>query len=101
MDEDTLNKPWRPVPSGRISVKDCRALRWRVVVVCLYLSSFDFNVFITSLEFAVLVFLHDDCGLSCHPIFKIMCNAAGYASFELGSTLILCKLFFLRRVLLR
>ncbi|OAX32196.1 hypothetical protein K503DRAFT_702409 [Rhizopogon vinicolor AM-OR11-026] len=25
--EDVVNKPWRPLPSGRISVEDCRALR--------------------------------------------------------------------------
>ncbi|KAG1871841.1 hypothetical protein DFJ58DRAFT_652344, partial [Suillus subalutaceus] len=26
--EDVVNKPCRPVPSGRISVRDCHALRW-------------------------------------------------------------------------
>ncbi|KAG0696315.1 hypothetical protein DFH29DRAFT_951749 [Suillus ampliporus] len=29
--EDVVNKPWRPLPSGRISVKDSRVLRWGLV----------------------------------------------------------------------
>ncbi|KAJ8594718.1 hypothetical protein M405DRAFT_808498 [Rhizopogon salebrosus TDB-379] len=90
VEEDNLNKPWRPVPSGRISIMACHAWRWRVVVFCLCLSFlFSFKVLVTSATFAVLVILHDDFGLSGHPILKILCNVGGYASFELGSTLIL------------
>ncbi|OAX40642.1 hypothetical protein K503DRAFT_590649 [Rhizopogon vinicolor AM-OR11-026] len=88
--EDVLNKPWRPVPSGRISVNGCRALRWGLMVFCLGLSSFfSFNVFMTSALFSVLVIAHDDFGLSHYAIFKNLCNAGGYATFELGATLIL------------
>lgn len=102
VDEDNLNKPWRPVPSGRISVEDCHAWRWRVVVFCLGLSSlFSFNVFITSAGLAALATLHDDLGLSGHPIFKVLCNVGGYASFELGTTLIIGKFFYIRGALFR
>jgi len=67
--EDVVNKPWRPVPSGRISVKGCRALRWGVVIFCLGLSScFSFNVVMTSVLFSVLVIAHDDFGLSHYAI---------------------------------
>ena len=97
VDEDNLNKPWRPVPSGRISVKHCHAWRWTMAVFCLGLSSlFSFNVFMTSAVFAVLVILHDDYRLSGHPFFKSLCNVGGYVSFELGATLILCRALFLR-----
>jgi 4-hydroxybenzoate polyprenyltransferase len=98
VEEDNLNKPWRPVPSGRISIMACHAWRWRVVAFCLCLSFlFSFKVLVTSATFAVLVILHDDFGLSGHPILKILCNVGGYASFELGSTLILCMLCFIKR----
>ncbi|KAG0701401.1 UbiA prenyltransferase family-domain-containing protein [Suillus ampliporus] len=90
--EDLLNKPWRPVPSGRISVKDSCALRWGLMVFCLGFSSlFGLKLIITSAVFTVLVILHDDFGLSGHPIGKNLLNAGGYASFELGSTLILSE----------
>ncbi|KAG0699981.1 hypothetical protein DFH29DRAFT_983276 [Suillus ampliporus] len=76
--EDLLNKPWRPVPSGRISVKDSRALRWGLMVFCLGFSSlFNLNVVITSAVFTVLVIN--------------LLNVGAYVSFELGSTLILSE----------
>ncbi|KAG1736677.1 UbiA prenyltransferase family-domain-containing protein [Suillus paluster] len=88
--EDLLNKPWRPVPSGRISVKNSRALRWGLMVFCLGFSSlFNFNVLITSAVFTILVIVHDDFGLSGHPIGKNLLNVGAYVSFELGSTLVL------------
>ncbi|KAG1731565.1 UbiA prenyltransferase family [Suillus lakei] len=88
--EDVVNKPWRPVSSGRISVEDSRALRWGLMVFCLGLSSlFGLNVLITSAVLTVLMIVHDDFHLSHHPIFKNLCNAGGYLTFELGSMLIL------------
>ncbi|KAG2123268.1 UbiA prenyltransferase family [Suillus clintonianus] len=88
--EDLLNKPWRPVPSGRISIKDSRALRWGLMVFCLGFSSlFSLNVVMTSAIFTVLVIVHDDFGLSGHPIGKNVLNVGAYVSFELGSTLVL------------
>ena len=90
--EDLLNKPWRPIPSGRIGVKESRTLRWALMVFCLGFSSlFTFDVLITSAVFTVLVIVHDDFGLSGHPIGKNVLNVGAYVSFELGSTLILCR----------
>ncbi|KAG0699930.1 UbiA prenyltransferase family [Suillus ampliporus] len=89
--EDAMNHPWRPVPSGRISVKDCRTLRWGLMVFCLALSSiFGINVLISSMLLTVVEIVHDDFDLSHHPIFKNLCNVGGYATFELGATLVLC-----------
>ncbi|OAX32523.1 hypothetical protein K503DRAFT_870110 [Rhizopogon vinicolor AM-OR11-026] len=88
--EDALNKPWRPMPSGRISVKNARALRWALMVFCLgYSSLFSINVLMTSALFTVLVIVHDDLGLGGHPIGKSLLNVGAYVCFEYGSTLIL------------
>ena len=38
--EDAANKPWRPIPSGRITVSRARALRWAVVPPCIALSHY-------------------------------------------------------------
>ncbi|KAG2102859.1 UbiA prenyltransferase family-domain-containing protein [Suillus discolor] len=90
--EDLLNKPWRPVASGRISVKDSRALRWALAVFCSGLSFlFGLNVVITSGVYTVLVVMHDDFLLGHHPIFKNLCNVGGYVTLELGSLLILSR----------
>ncbi|KAG1818172.1 UbiA prenyltransferase family [Suillus subaureus] len=90
--EDILNKPWRPVPSGRISVKDSRALRWGLMVICLGFSSlFSLDVVITSGVYTVFLIMHDDFHLSHHPIFKNLCSAGGYVTNELGSSLILSR----------
>ncbi|KAG1734496.1 UbiA prenyltransferase family-domain-containing protein [Suillus lakei] len=89
-DEDEINKPWRPVPSGRISVEDSRTLLWGLVVFCLCLSSlFSFNVFITSGVYTVLVIMHDDLHLSHHPTFKNFCNTGAYVAYELGCLFIM------------
>ncbi|KAG1882471.1 UbiA prenyltransferase family-domain-containing protein [Suillus subluteus] len=90
--EDVVNKPWRPMPSGRISVKDSRILRWGLVVFCLGLSSlFSLNVVIPSAVYAVFVVMNDDFHLSRHPIFKNVCNTGGYVTYELGCSLILSR----------
>jgi len=71
-------------------------LRWGVVIFCLGFSSFfSFNVAITSALFSVLVIAYNDFRLSDYAIFKNLCNAGGYASFELGATLILCRSSYL------
>jgi len=36
--EDALNKPWRPIPSGIVSVLNARILRWILLPLCLSLS---------------------------------------------------------------
>jgi len=90
--EDAVNKPWRPLPSGRISVEDSRILRWALLVFCLGLSSlFSINVLITSGVTTVLMILHDDLCLGHHPIFRNLCNVAAYVTAGVGCSLILCK----------
>ncbi|KAG1899012.1 UbiA prenyltransferase family [Suillus fuscotomentosus] len=90
--EDVLNKPWRPVPSGRISVKDARELRWALMLFCLGFSFlFGSNVVITSVMATVLIIVNDDLRLSDHPVFKTLCSTGGYVIVELASLLILSR----------
>ncbi|KAH7921940.1 hypothetical protein BV22DRAFT_1175647 [Leucogyrophana mollusca] len=88
--EDLVNKPWRPLPSGRISIEDSRKLRWYLLAICLGLSSyFGRWVVVSSAALSVVELVHDDLGLSYHPVYKNLCNVGGYLTFELGATLIL------------
>ncbi|KAH7904666.1 UbiA prenyltransferase family [Hygrophoropsis aurantiaca] len=97
--EDLVNKPWRPLPSGRINVHESRKLRWSLVVICLGLSSwFGRGVVFSSAALSVVEFIHDDLGFSHHPVYKNLCNVGGYLTFELGATLILSSKTSLDRV---
>ncbi|KAG1818176.1 uncharacterized protein BJ212DRAFT_1349313 [Suillus subaureus] len=85
-DEEIVNKPWRPLLSGRIGVEDSRTLRWALLVFCLGLSSiFSINVLITSGVSTVLMILHDDLYLGHHPIFRNLCNVAAHVTAGVGS----------------
>src|ERR1700734_2784258 len=37
--EDTLNKPFRPIPSGRVTLRQAQILRWALVPICMALST--------------------------------------------------------------
>ncbi|TDL26385.1 hypothetical protein BD410DRAFT_715760 [Rickenella mellea] len=89
-EEDIINKPWRPLPSGRIDIRSARALRWFLMIFCLFLSiPFGRGVFCASAALALVQIVHDDFGLSGHPISKNLCNVGGYLTFEVGSTLVI------------
>ncbi|KAF8178134.1 UbiA prenyltransferase family [Mycena galopus ATCC 62051] len=91
-DEDIVNKPWRPLPSGRVTERQTCILRWTLVFINLAFSAvIARSVMYTSLALALVEFVHDDLGLSYHPVLKNICNIGGYGTFEMGATLILSK----------
>ncbi|KAG9318041.1 hypothetical protein JVU11DRAFT_105 [Chiua virens] len=69
--EDIVNKPWRPLPSGRISVRATRRFRW-ALLHCHWWKSYT-----------------DDIGFSSDPVLKNLMNVGGYLTFESGATLIM------------
>ncbi|PBK63902.1 hypothetical protein ARMSODRAFT_941729 [Armillaria solidipes] len=85
--EDKMNKPWRPLPSGRVTPGQARIFRWCLTVFCLGLSSLRGRVVLFSSAGLTLVeILHDDIGLSGNLILKNLCNVGGYTTFELGAS---------------
>ncbi|KIY43457.1 hypothetical protein FISHEDRAFT_67929 [Fistulina hepatica ATCC 64428] len=92
LSEDIINKPWRPLPSGRISERSTSILRWSLFVENLMFSLWlGGDVCLVSVLLACVEFFHDDLGYSRHPLWKNVLNVGGYATFELGATLIMCK----------
>ncbi|KDQ61305.1 hypothetical protein JAAARDRAFT_191392 [Jaapia argillacea MUCL 33604] len=88
--EDAVNRPWRPLPSKRISQRQAVALRWITVAFCIIWSaSYNVGLVYITLALFVTTFLYDECGLASHPIGKNLCNIGGYTTFELGATTIL------------
>ena len=88
-DEDALNKPWRPIPSGRITVSDSRWLRWMLLFACLILS-FHHNVIGPAVALTLGIWINNELRLDNHWLTRGICNALGYASFNAGATAMAC-----------
>ncbi|KAI0031470.1 UbiA prenyltransferase family-domain-containing protein [Vararia minispora EC-137] len=86
-EEDALNKPWRPIPSGNISVATARNLRWILLPSCL-LQSFVYGVPWQGLSLAIVFLAHNEWALGSHWVLRTLCNAWGYASFNAGAAAI-------------
>ncbi|KAK1230865.1 hypothetical protein PQX77_006031 [Marasmius sp. AFHP31] len=60
--EDAANKPYRPIPSGMMTVKSTYILRWALVPICLYHSWTD-DVLLPSLILTVSFAVFNEGGL--------------------------------------
>lgn len=90
LEEDRQNKSDRPLPAGRISLRDALILRWVLVPVCwVYSVYYSLETFYASLALSALTFLYDEMGAhASHWAIRNIVNACGFASFEAGATLI-------------
>ncbi|KAJ8086071.1 hypothetical protein PM082_004890 [Marasmius tenuissimus] len=85
--EDLVNKPWRPLPSGRVTAEQARSLRWLLVPVCLGFSIYRSPwVFYASAALTLVEIVHDDFECSGHLMLKNFCNVGGYTTFEVGAS---------------
>ena len=85
--EDAINKPWRPVPAGRITEEQAFILRWIVVAMCTwYSAAHGVDLVLVTLGLFVTTFLYDEMGLAAHHVGKNFCNIGGYTTFEIGAT---------------
>lgn len=91
-DEDKINKPFRPLPSGRITEHHARTLRWILVPVCLAVSAtYSTELFFTSLELQLLSVMYselhcDTCFLLKNTLTAIMYGYAGFGGALLAGT---------------
>jgi len=91
-EEDKRNKPWRPLPSGRISLERAITLKRIAIVACLLISlHYGVQVFYASLLFAIFIPMHHELHGDQHWLTKNLMNAVGYSCFGIGSTLIACE----------
>ncbi|OBZ71491.1 hypothetical protein A0H81_08905 [Grifola frondosa] len=88
LDEDKKNKPWRPLPSRRISGSYAFALRWLLLAVCLAIS-IAYGVASAGFIFMIGVILHNELKLDSHWFTRNALNAVGYAVFDAGATAII------------
>lgn len=87
--EDAINKPWRPLPSGRISQTESLMLL-QAGVPALALASLALSAFTPSATFMTLVWLYNDLeGSSTGPILRNVVNAAGLCCLGWGGHTVL------------
>jgi hypothetical protein len=86
-EEDTLNKPWRPIPSGIVSVVNARILRWILLPICLFVS-ISLEAHWQGISLAIAFIVHNELHLHSHWLMRNACNAWGYASFNAGASAI-------------
>ena len=95
-EEDRRNKPWRPLPSGRITLANALVLKYMTTATCLLLSySYSPCVLMSSAFLSLLIPLYHEMHGDQHWLSKNLMNAIGYACFATGSTLVAGIKFFI------
>ncbi|MCJ1387186.1 hypothetical protein MMC18_000026 [Xylographa bjoerkii] len=88
--EDSVNKAWRPLPSGRITQAQARRLLLAILPVTFFLnmSLGGLEVTLTAL---VLTWMYNDLGgADENYIVRNLINACGLVSWSAGTTLVAC-----------
>ncbi|KAF8955192.1 UbiA prenyltransferase family [Flammula alnicola] len=95
IDEDKLNKPWRPLPSGRVTISTAQFLSKALNCICLLVSWLlgGRELMIPSVVFCGLVYSYDHLRLNSHYIWKNVINGFGYAVLETEATTVLSDSF--------
>lgn len=90
VDEDAANRPWRPIPSGRMTLQHATILRWVMLAWCTVHSALHGNTVLgASLALSAATLAHNELDLSKHWFTKNLCNSIGYTCFEVGATAIM------------
>nr|WBQ21653.1 hypothetical protein [Stachybotrys sp.] len=89
--EDHVNKPWRPLPSGRITQEEARV--WLLAGICTALGlSAMMGALLPSLSLMTSIWMYNDLdGSSSGPFLRNALNAAGLMCFSFGGLLVLVQ----------
>jgi 4-hydroxybenzoate polyprenyltransferase len=88
--EDKLNKPWRPIPAGRICLATADRLRWLGCSACLGLSALGGRaLFLSSAAFLVTAIAYDETTLSKHWFGKNVMGTIAYPTASAGATMLM------------
>lgn len=84
--EDRVNKPWRPMPSGRLSSQGAKTTMLVLYLVAQLCSAYITGGLRQSLGLVLLgVWYNNFGGGDCHPLIRNAINAMGYVCFTSGA----------------
>ncbi|KAJ3785733.1 UbiA prenyltransferase family-domain-containing protein [Lentinula aff. detonsa] len=84
IEEDKLNKPWRPIPSSLIHISTTRQLRWLLLPACICLSV-HYRITSAGVLLSLAFAAHNELGFGSHWLLRNACNAWGYTMFNAGA----------------
>ncbi|KAI4150139.1 MAG: hypothetical protein L6R39_002334 [Caloplaca ligustica] len=89
--EDSINKPWRPIPSGRVTADESRVMLL-ILVPLTFLLAWQLDVVQESAAFTICTWMYNDLGGSSEGSFiRNALNAAGLVTLHAGATAIALK----------
>ena len=88
--EDSVNKAWRPIPSGRLSASQARHLLLAVLPVGI-LTTFYTGGMEETIVMNTLVYMYNDLGGADENfVVRNIINAAGFVCYSAGATRVAC-----------
>ena len=87
-EEDKLNKPFRPIPSGRISVEKVLRLRWILVIFgFIHAALYSIEVFYATIGNLIIALLYCELRVAAaHWSIRNLIGGVGYMPFLAGTT---------------
>ncbi|KAG8166799.1 hypothetical protein KVR01_002488 [Diaporthe batatas] len=82
--EDRINKPWRPIPTGKISPQQTRRTMLVIVPLSMCLN-YHLGVWVQGSLIHLITWLYNDLGGGDEVILREVLIAVGYAMFNSGS----------------
>ena len=83
IEEDRINKPWRPLPANRLTAKEATHLMYAMYPVVIISSAYSGGLRPCLIEAFSCLWYNEWMGAES-PIFKDFLNAAGFACFLAG-----------------
>lgn len=88
--EDSINKPWRPMPSKRLTTKGARQLNLLTIPVIMAMSLL-FRSYEAAVALIILSHMYNELhGANENWIVRNLLNACGFSSFSIGAATIAC-----------
>ena len=86
---DSINKPWRPIPSKKIFLANARRLLLAVIIPLVFFITFYLGAVEVSVALMVFTRNHNDLGGAENNFFvRSILNSVGFVSYSLVATLI-------------
>ncbi|CAI7623082.1 unnamed protein product [Penicillium glandicola] len=82
--EDSINKPWRPMPSQRLTQKEARVLLHAVIPVAAIISAYTGGIQQAAIH-TILSWMHNDLDGSGNPILKNLYTTLGIVCYSSGA----------------
>ena len=88
--EDAVNKPWRPIPSGRMTACQARRLLLAIIPIAI-LTTYYIGGIEETIVMNTLVYMYNDLGGADENfIVRNIINAAGFICYSAGATRVAC-----------